>query len=177
MLLSVGFRQCDKFLTELHAKQATTDDLERASAQGTIMKITMEGTVYGSGVVSTPFLSSFDELNPNDLLSWDVVTLAVAGGMLLGFMMVLIRRQLEPKRQQKQRNNNLPKRYKERLVNDEKSVDDIRVDKTVSSTVEEDSINEGGCRAAEDRLADMWLIFSPNTDLEELEENGTMESR
>lgn len=171
-------------------KQATTEDLERASAQGSIMEITVDGVVYGSGVVSHAFLSSFDKLDANDLLSLDVLTLVVAGGMLLGVMMVFIRRQLEPKRQQQRRRKNFPKWYKERLVSDETSVDDstridktesidddIRVDKTVSTFAEDESISEGGgCRAAEDRVADMWLIFSPNTDLEELEGNGTMES-
>jgi hypothetical protein len=168
-------------LTELNVVQATAEDLARASAQGTITEITVDGVRYGSGVIGTfspAFLKSLENLSVDDFLSLDVLTLVVGGGMLLGVFIFLTLMQLEPKRQRRRRREDLPEWFQERFIHDEKSVDEIRLEKPVSTTVVEDeSISGGeGCQAAEDRLADMWLIFSPNTDLDELEENVTMES-
>jgi len=126
---------------------ATTEDLQRATAQGTIVEITVDGVTYGSGGIRTP----------PGFLSVESLSLSLGIGIFFGLLVFFFYLQLQPKHR---RQRALPDHLQQSLYPD-KSIDLSHVN-TPSS--EDDS---GGCKATEDRLADLWVLFSPNTDIEE----------
>jgi hypothetical protein len=66
-----GYRncnQCYKFETKTDMEPATSDDLDRASAQGTILAIRVNGTVYGSGIYESSELHRFQGIFSEHIL-------------------------------------------------------------------------------------------------------------
>jgi hypothetical protein len=66
-----GYRncnQCYKFETKTEMKPATSDDLDRASAQGMILAIRVNGTVYGRGIYESSELHRFQSIFSEHIL-------------------------------------------------------------------------------------------------------------
>lgn len=173
---------------------ATQDDLERAASMGSIFQIQYNGERFGTGVVGAPaWRKKIREFGAGMSEIWqgDFATLAAGIGIVLAVMLFLIHLQLEPRQKHIK---SLSSAYRERLVvSDNLELDpnfdpkhqqtatlpiaekEKQATRSVSGkkknvvTFESDGgLDDGGCHTTQDRIADLWVLFSPNTDLEEV---------
>jgi hypothetical protein len=167
---------------------ASAADLERASSQGTIVEITVDSQTYGSGGIRPP---------PGPLQQILLFSFAVGVGMMVGYLGFLVYLNLKRRHPVRYRRKQGPNSLRERLhigkledantwKSDESNNGRCIVDassagpKTLhfdETLIRSDEESTGGCAATEDRLADLWVLFSPDTEIDESPTmSGSLES-